>query len=283
METGFTLPGIPLLVFTDLDGSLLDHDDYGFAAAQPALAQLRALHIPLIPVTSKTLAEMQVLAEQLGTRHPLIVENGGVICLPEGYFPLPGNSMPVAGYRLLRLAPDYTTLLAQLQQLRREHGFQFRGFRDMDAHEVARLTGLSPAAADLARTRLCSEPLVWEDTEAALGDFRQALAARQLRLVQGGRFWHVLSQADKGSAVHQLLSLYRIHGLPDFTSLALGDSPNDCSMLQATDIAAVIRRRDGSIMNCEAAGPVIQTAEPGPAGWNDAVLQVLQTLATTAG
>ena len=282
METGFTLPGIPLLVFTDLDGSLLDHDDYGFIEAQPALTQLRALHIPLIPVTSKTLAEMRVLGGQLGTRHPLIVENGCVICVPEGYFPLPANCETVAGYRLLRLAPVYASLLAELQLLRREHGFRFRGFHDMDAREVATGTGLDPASAELARRRLCSEPLVWEDTSAALARFRQALAARQLRLVRGGRFWHVLSHAGKGTAMQRLQSLYREHGLPSFTSLALGDSPNDCSMLQAADIAVVIRRRDGSVMDCKTTGPVIQTAEPGPAGWNTAVLQVLQTLTAPA-
>ena len=112
METGFTPPGIPLLVFTDLDGTLLDHDDYGFAAAQPALSQLRALHIPLIPVTSKTLAEMRLLGRQLGIQHPLIVENGSVICLPEGYFPAQENSECVDGYRLLRLAPDYAACRA---------------------------------------------------------------------------------------------------------------------------------------------------------------------------
>ena len=75
----------------------------------------------------------------------------------------------------------------------------------------------------------------------------------------------------------------RAHGLPAFTSLALGDSPNDCSMLQAADIAVIIRRKDGSRMDCEAGGHVIRTTEPGPAGWNAAVLQVLQMLAASAG
>jgi mannosyl-3-phosphoglycerate phosphatase len=282
METGFIPPEVPLLVYTDLDGSLLDHDDYGFAAAQPALAQLRTLHIPLIPVTSKTLAELLVLGQQLSLQHPLIVENGCVICLPDGYFPLPESGECLAGYRLLRLAPDYTTLLAELQQLRNDHSFRFRGFHDMDAEEVARETGLSHAAAELARQRLCSEPLAWQDTESALDDFRKALAGRQLRLVKGGRFWHVLSQADKGSALQHLGALYRAHGLPAFTSLALGDSPNDCSMLQAADIAAIIRRKDGSLMDCETPGRIIQTTEPGPAGWNTAVLAVLQMLSAPA-
>jgi mannosyl-3-phosphoglycerate phosphatase len=282
-ETGFTPPDIPLLVFTDLDGSLLDHDDYGFAEAQPALTQLDALRIPLIPVTSKTLAEMQVLGPALGTRHPLIVENGCVICLPDGYFALTENTVSVDGYALLQLSPDYTTLLAELQQLRADHGFRFRGFHDMDSGEIARETGLGQAAAELARRRLCSEPVTWEDTEAALENFRQALAQRQLRLVKGGRFWHVLSLANKGSAIKKLASLYRTHGLQTFTSLALGDSPNDCSMLKAADIAVVIRRKDGSLMDCDTGGPVIQTTEPGPAGWNAAVLQVLQTLPAAAG
>jgi len=282
MKTGFTSPDIPLLVYTDLDGSLLDHDDYSFAAAQPALSKLRALQVPLIPVTSKTLAELQVLAQQLGLQHPLIVENGCVICLPDGYFPLPENGELVSGYRLLRLAPDYTTLLAELQQLRSEYGYRFRGFHDMNADEVARETGLSHTVAELARQRLCSEPLAWQDSDSALADFQQALAARQLRLVKGGRFWHVLSQADKGSALRQLAALYRAHGLPAFTSLALGDSPNDCSMLQVADIAAVIRRKDGSVMDCETHGRIIQTREPGPAGWNTAVLQVLQMLSAPA-
>ena len=139
METGFTSPDIPLLVFTDLDGSLLDHDDYGFAAAQPALSQLRALHVPLVPATSKTLAELRALAQPLGLQHPLIVENGCAICLPDGYFPLQDNGERSDGYRLLRLAPDYTVLLAELRQLRDAHGFRFRGCHDMDADEVSRL------------------------------------------------------------------------------------------------------------------------------------------------
>ena len=44
----------PLLVFTDLDGTLLDHHSYSHAAALPGLERLRGLEVPVIPVTSKT-------------------------------------------------------------------------------------------------------------------------------------------------------------------------------------------------------------------------------------
>ena len=47
-----------IMIFTDLDGTLLNHDDYRYDAALPALDAIRRLHIPLIPVSSKTMVEM---------------------------------------------------------------------------------------------------------------------------------------------------------------------------------------------------------------------------------
>ena len=59
-----------LLVFTDLDGSLLDHHSYSYQAALPRLQQLEQLGVPVIPATSKTRAEIVHLRESwiIGTR-----------------------------------------------------------------------------------------------------------------------------------------------------------------------------------------------------------------------
>jgi len=78
------------LVFTDLDGTLLDHDTYSWAAAAPALEELQRREIPLIFCTSKTDAEVQALRRAMGNSHPFIVENGGAIVIPPGFFrPVP--------------------------------------------------------------------------------------------------------------------------------------------------------------------------------------------------
>ena len=47
------------LVFTDLDGTLLD-EDYGWAAARPAVEALQAASIPIILNSSKTVMEMEL-------------------------------------------------------------------------------------------------------------------------------------------------------------------------------------------------------------------------------
>jgi mannosyl-3-phosphoglycerate phosphatase len=283
MDAAFTRPAVALLVFTDLDGSLLDHDDYSFGAALPALERLRRQHIPLIATTSKTLAEMRQLQRALRNNHPFIVENGSAIGIPRGYFAEPGYADYASAeydgdFRLLRLAPAYNHVISILHRLRENRGFRFRGFHDMSNAEVARDTGLSEAEAALARQRSCTEPLLWQDDETAFRKFSAELAADGLRLLRGGRYWHVTSSADKATAMRELTALYRRAGECDYTTVALGDSPNDTAMLQAADIAVVIRHKDGTAMDLESSKRCIVTGQPGPAGWNAAVTDILNEL-----
>ena len=82
-----------LIVFTDLDGSLLDSTTYSFKAATPALNALREQGIPLVLVSSKTRAEMEPLRQRLGHCDPFIVENGGAVFVPHGLFDFPLERM----------------------------------------------------------------------------------------------------------------------------------------------------------------------------------------------
>ncbi|MFB3136761.1 MAG: HAD hydrolase family protein [Nitrospirales bacterium] len=66
-----------LVIFTDLDGSLLDTETYRFDAARAALEELTARQVPLVLCTSKTRAEVEPLRQELGITDPFIVENGG--------------------------------------------------------------------------------------------------------------------------------------------------------------------------------------------------------------
>ena len=47
------------IIFSDLDGTLLDQADYSFAAAKPALGMLRTRGIPLVLCSSKTRVEIE--------------------------------------------------------------------------------------------------------------------------------------------------------------------------------------------------------------------------------
>jgi len=269
-----------ILVFTDLDGTLLDHN-YSYTAAKPALARLRQLNIPLILNTSKTADELFALVKELQLGHPFVVENGGAVLIPPGYFDLsPAEQAKCVrldnGYVQLPLGKPSAAIIDILAGLRRQ-GFRFRGFADMTPEALMQETGLSRAAAVAAKQRASSEPLIWLDTEDNLSRFENILLSSGLTLIKGGQFWHVMGPTDKAEAMKWLQVRYQEKYASDTLTLALGDSPNDREMLLAADVAVVLPGKNPDALK-DLKHPDIHFADqPAPAGWNSAVNQFLNS------
>ncbi|GAB2790976.1 mannosyl-3-phosphoglycerate phosphatase-related protein [Halomonas shantousis] len=263
-----------LLVFTDLDGSLLDHDTYDWQPAAPWLERLAAEQIPVIPTTSKTSAELLTLREELGlTACPFIAENGAVIGLPPAWQHARLDRDPAApdGMTIKMPGVDVAFIRQRLRVLRERLGLRFRGMGEMSLDEVMALTGLPGDRAELAIQREGSEPLIWEGDEESLASFHRILEADDLRLTQGGRFWHVMGAVDKGQAVHWLMERFTaLRGHVPMT-LGLGDGPNDIPLLEAVDRAVLIRGRHDHPMSLGKPDSVYRTRERGPVGWAEGV------------
>lgn len=256
------------VVFTDLDGSLLDHDSYSFSAAAPALTELRRLGIPWVLNTSKTAAELAELRQRLNNPYPYIVENGAAVVFPAG------SDGAVAG-STWSLAPTRREVLSALHGWRETHGVCFRGFADMSAPEVCALTGLPRHEAILARRREYSEPIVWWGGTEQWQDFVAMLAARGLRAQRGGRFIHIAGDCDKGRAM-QWLAPRLIPGCSAPRCIALGDGDNDVAMLALADEAVIIRSAHHAPPAVPSPqGRVQLSAACGPAGWNASLLSLL--------
>ncbi|HBF92181.1 MAG TPA: mannosyl-3-phosphoglycerate phosphatase, partial [Marinobacter adhaerens] len=217
-----------LILFSDLDGTLLDHDDYRWHAAGPALERLKAANIPLVLNSSKTMPEIRALREELGNNDPFIVENGAAVVIPP-------HALGNAEEEVVNFGATRERVLEVLGTQRKK-GARFRGFADMSTDELAAQTGLDPAAAGRAKERLGTEPLIWQGSEQELAEFEAALSAEDLRLVAGGRFLHAMGIFDKADGARFLLNKYKEqyreqYGDGPVLAIALGDSPNDQQML----------------------------------------------------
>jgi mannosyl-3-phosphoglycerate phosphatase len=256
------------LVFTDLDGTLLDHHNYDHTPALPALQQLQEAGVPVIPVSSKTLAELKEIRKKLHLKGPAVAENGAVIAYP-------GEEPQVAppGYHLLR---DF------LIDCRANPSFDTFGFGDMELEEVMQHTGLPRDDAKRAMKRLASEPFLWRGDSESLTAFRREASNKHLRLLQGGRFMHLLGDTDKGQAVRLVVKHLRSRGKVITRTIALGDSENDRDMLLAVDNPVIIRKPDASHLSLAERPDAILTDQPGPAGWNQAILQLIAQWGTTS-
>ncbi len=266
-----------VIVFTDLDGTLLNHDDYSYQDALPTLAVLRQDEIPLILISSKTAEEMQILHNELDLKFPFVCENGSLIVYPEGLESPAGTGehrSDISGdYTCSCLGSDRLDILSQLAAFKLK--FRFTGFSDMSVEEIAAHTGLSVASSTKAANRQFSEPIIWQDQAEKISEFENALSVCGLKVVKGGRFYHVMGQTDKSVAAKQLIGEYEKYYDAEIYSIGLGDSPNDMDMLLAVDLPIVIPAISGVHMQLYDDRDTIYAPFPGAKGWGAALKQAL--------
>lgn len=259
---------MPYLIFTDLDGTLLNAETYDYQAALPTLTTLAERGIPVIPVTSKTRSEVDDLRQTLGLRDPFVVENGSAIYFPKTGLPfaLPDGE-DEGDYRVVALGCNYVTARAGLKAIAQDLGRPLKGFGDWSVEQIAQMTGLAPAAAKQAKARDFSEPFMTpknvspEDLQAAVEDMG-------FRVVLGDRFSHLIGgMAGKGEAVRQLVTLYQSASPQEpLVTLGLGNSPNDIPMLDAVDHPIILPGTAGPHPHLASRGWTVAPASA-PAGW----------------
>lgn len=276
-----------LLIFTDLDGTLLDFYSYSAEASRPALNAIKRLNIPLVIATSKTRIEVERLLDILDISKIFITENGSGIFLPEGFkVPLGMDSYVLDDYQVIPLGPSYSEVLSKVSQAKRGSGVQIKGFSDMTPEEIASLTGLDIESAMRATKRDFSEPFVFDGQEEDLKRFIKVINSLGLSCMKGNRFYHIIGNVDKGKAAKIILKIYRdrFSGVR-WKTVALGDSPNDVPLFRVVDLPILIRRLDNSYVDLPEGmmSRVIRTSAVGPQGWNDVMLDILDKEVSVSG
>ncbi len=269
----------PIVIYTDLDGALLDSKSYSWHAAEEALEEIDRRRVPLVFCTSKTRAEVEDLRRKLGNAHPFITENGGGVFIPHGYFSQPLDGARRAGhYHCFALGRPYAEIVEELERIAAEAGAEVAGFHQMSAREVASNTGLNARQTERARARDFDEPFFFAGANAAAEErFLRLAGEHGLQVVRGDRFWHISAGSDKGRAVQLLSRFYRKNWRGHLQAIALGSSANDLPMLAAADVAVLLPEASGSFApEVLARLPAVRRGNaPGPAGWNEAVLRIL--------
>jgi mannosyl-3-phosphoglycerate phosphatase len=268
-----------IMVISDLDGTLLDSASYSSAAATPALEALKAKGACLVLASSKTRAELESIRVSLGHDGPFIVENGGALYVPAGFFRFPlEGAVSRGGYEIVQFGTPYTTLRVALKEIASVIGTDMKGFGDMSGEEVAELTGLTHHEAMLAKQREYDEPFVLANDALTEAVCREA-TARGLTCTKGGRFYHLLGPSNKGEACRFLLECCRRQLDPcegRFYTVGIGDSANDLPMLAAVDQPILVQRPDETYDATVQLPRLIHAPGIGPAGWNAAVITILK-------
>ena len=265
-----------LICFTDLDGTLLNHDNYRYDDAIPTLDKLKKAGVPIIPNTSKTRAEVIDLRQSLELTDPFVVENGSGIFLERDDQRFDLNSTEAdSTLNKVYLGLSYEQAQAALSQLSQDLQVTLKGFGSMTETELVESTHLPLTDLMRACDREFSEPFILPP-HVSVETLEAWAAQNHFQILVGNRFCHMLGlNAGKGKAVTQLKAAFNTS--ESITTIGLGDSPNDLSMLEAVDIPIVIPGVNGPHPQLAQKGWTI-APQPGCRGWSLAVESILSKI-----
>ena len=267
------------MIFTDLDGTLLDRTTYSFEPAQSALHLIRQKDIPLVFSSSKTRAEIEFYRRKLENGHPFISENGGAVFVPKDYFSFRfPYDRETDWFFVLELGIFYPQIIEVLELIKKETGILIKGFSDLTEKEISSVCDLDIKEAELAKKREYDEPFMIEGGEKEVEVVKEKIEEKGMNYAWGGRFHHILGKNDKGKAVEILKELYENQFFSILT-VGIGDSLNDLPMLSLVDRPLFLKGEDS--VSPEVLSPTQNFTiinGTGPQAWNEVVLNIVNEL-----
>ncbi len=227
-----------IVIFTDLDGTLLD-DNYSFDYATPALDLIRSKNIPLVLCSSKSQSEMEHWQAKLGIKGAFIVENGAAVFL-NGDFD---------SNEVIKLGTNVKELKEILVHISKECDCKLKLFSEMSLKEIMDHTGLPIEQARMAKLKNYTEAFIVERGNVSL--VKDLIEKKGYNYTRAKRFHYIMKGNDKGKAVKLLMDKFE-----GYTSIGLGDNENDKPMLDVVDKPFMLTK--------------------GPSEWNDIVLGLLK-------
>ena len=267
------------LVFSTLEGALVDERTDSFRGAEEALAELHRRNVPLVLLSSRTRAEIEPVRRKLEHNHPFITENGGGTFLPDGYFNLriPGAAR-LGRYFCIAQSRPYAEVCDALDEIARESGVGIAGFHHLSVREISANTGLRPQVAKLARDRDFDEPFFFTSADApAIARFVAAARERGFDARPGSTFWRFSAGCDTARAVRVVAQLFRQATRLKLRLAGIGAGDADLRWLRAMDQAIVLSRSQEST---ERAGQVnarkiTRMDAVGPSAWQQSIFNII--------
>ncbi len=279
-----------IIIFTDLDGTLLDHETYSYEAAKPALARVKETKTPIVSVTSKTKAENGAILKQMGLwgTAPFVVENGGAIYIPKKYFSfdikkeLPDEKIiDVDEFIKIELGKPYEEVRKVMKEAAEATDLEVQGIGDMTAEEFQREVDFKTIEeAYRAKEREYQEGfkilnVPEEQIKETQAKIKAEIEKRGYFMSVGGRFCQIMGSKSKIRAVEILTGLFKKE-FGNIHTIGLGDAQADIEFCQHCNEGYIVKNPKKAVGAEAVSEKIYLIEEEGPAGWNQVVLRALQ-------
>ena len=255
-----------ILIFTDLDGSLLHRDTFKFEEIKEYIKQLLSKGIFIIPNTSKTEKEILEFNNELGSNLPYISENGSAI----NGLDLLNSNLP----KELILSKEKNNLIKIFKKsvpINLQN--KCKWLSDMDKKNQTMIFGLEDRKLKMALDRKYTIPFIFEGNKSEKSKLFKVVKKIGLVLQEGGRVINLTDKVNKAKALQVFVRFFKKNN-KDVKTIAVGDNYNDLDMLKISDFPCLVFN-DKFTLDEIPINNLIITNKPSPQGWADVIKTAL--------
>ncbi len=261
-----------IIIFTDLDGSLLDKDTFKFDEIEDYFKELILKGIKIIPNSSKTEAELLNFNKQFNLNLPFISENGSSIHgLNLIHKDLP-NKVSIS-----RTADQIISIYTKIipNYLKQKINFILK----LNYKEQEKIFGLPLNKVMLARKRNYTLPIQFVGNETEKNELIKIIKEVGLTLQTGGRIINICDNVNKSKAMSNALQLISKKLNDEIITIGVGDNENDIEMIKQSNYPCLVKNDNfnSSLINID---NLIKSEEPSPRGWADVIKTAIQKIKT---
>ena len=255
-----------ILIFTDLDGSLLHRETFKFEEIKGYIKQLLSKGILIIPNTSKTEKEILEFNNELGSSLPHIAENGAVI---KG-LDLLNSNLP----KELILSREKDNLIKIFEKsLPINLQNKCKWLSNMDKTKQMLIFGLEDQKLEMALDRKYTIPFIFDGIKSEKNELFKIVKKRGLTLQEGGRVINLTDKVNKAKALQVFVRFFKKKN-QNVKTIAVGDNYNDLDMLKISDYPCLVFN-DKFTLDQIPINDLIATNKPSPEGWADVIKTAL--------
>ena len=255
-----------VLIFTDLDGSLLDRETFKFDEIKNYLMELISKGIFIIPNTSKTEKEILEFNYELGSNLPYISENGAAI----NGLDLLNSDLP-KDLILSREKDEILKIFKNIVPLNLQN--KCKWLSEMDEKNQSLILGLKHQKLKSALDRKFTVPFIFSGSRNEKKELAKIIKNKSLYLQEGGRVIHLTDKINKAKALQVFVRFFKKNN-KNVKTIAVGDNYNDLEMLKTSDFPCLVFN-DKFTLDEIPINNLIITNKPSPEGWADVIKMAL--------
>ena len=258
-----------LIIFTDLDGTLLHRETFKFDPIKDYIKELINNEIIIIPNSSKTEKEIEKFNEELGVELPYISENGSSIHglnLINSNFPNKiilsrekEELLKIFNLKIPEKIRDKCLLISKLDKKRQEIIF---GQKDAKLKDVL--------------NRKYTLPFLFSGEKKRKNRLLKILSSNSLTLQEGGRVSNLCDNVNKVKSMNKVIRILK-KTKDKIKTIAVGDNYNDLDMLKNCDVPCLVFNDQFKLDQINIDN-LIFSNKPSPEGWADVIKKALAKL-----